>query len=131
ISFNAIKSIGVDNKNNLWIGTQYGLNKFNKYTEKFHRYTESEGLSNNFIYGILIDDNGNPWMSTNYGISKYDVDKNKFINFNVTDGLQGNEFNGFASFKSKKGEMFFGGINGLTCFYPYELEEKKFSPNVT
>lgn len=130
ISFNALKAIAVDSKNNIWIGSQYGLNKFDRNTEKFHRYTESSGLSNNFIYGILIDDNDNPWISTNYGISKYDVKKNKFIDYNVTDGLQGNEFNGYAYFKNKSGEMFFGGIRGLTCFYPNELEEKKFSPNV-
>ncbi|MCR1951799.1 ATP-binding protein [Clostridium sp. DSM 100503] len=130
ISFNALKAIAVDSKNNIWIGSQYGLNKFDRSTEKFHKYTESSGLSNNFINGILIDDYDNPWISTNYGISKFDIKNDKFVDYNVTDGLQSNEFNGYSYFKSKSGEMFFGGINGLTCFYPNQLEEKKFSPNV-
>lgn len=130
ISFNSIKSIAVDSKNNIWIGTQYGLNKFNRETEDFDRYTESEGLSNNFIYGILVDEEDNLWISTNNGISKYDIKKNKFLIYDVTDGLQGNEFNGFSYFKSKFGEMFFGGVNGLTYFYPNQLEEKNFSPSV-
>ncbi|WP_291648671.1 sensor histidine kinase [Clostridium sp.] len=130
ISFNALKAIAVDSKNNIWIGSQYGLNKFDRSTEKFHKYTENSGLSNNFIYGILIDDDDNPWMSTNYGISKFDIRNDKFVDYNVTDGLQGNEFNGYSYFKSNSGEMFFGGINGLTCFYPSQLEEKKYSPNV-
>lgn len=130
ISFNALKTIAIDSKNNIWIGSQFGLNKFDRSTEKFHRYTEDSGLSNNFIYGILIDNDDNPWMSTNYGISKFDIKNDKFVDYNVTEGLQSNEFNGYSYFKSKSGEMFFGGINGLTYFYPNQLEEKKFSPNV-
>ncbi|MBX7379325.1 ligand-binding sensor domain-containing protein [Clostridium chauvoei] len=130
LSYNAIKSIISDSKGNLWIGTQYGLNKFDKNKEEFTRYTESDGLCNNFIYGILIDSEYNPWISTNYGLSKFDIEDNKFINFNVTDGLQGNEFNGHSYYKSPEGEMFFGGINGLTTFYPEDLVEKKFIPMV-
>lgn len=130
LSYNAVKSIVSDSKGTLWIGTQYGLNKFDKNKEEFTRYTESDGLSNNFVYGILIDSEDNPWMSTNYGLSKFDVKKNKFMNFNVTDGLQGSEFNGHSYYKSENGEMFFGGTNGLTSFYPEHLIEKKFIPKV-
>lgn len=130
ISFNIIKSIAVDEENNIWIGTQYGLNKFNREDETFTRYTESDGLSNNFIYGILIDEENDLWISTNYGISKYDVSNNKFINYDVTDGLQGNEFNGYSYYKSEDEEMFFGGINGFTAFYPKDLKDKSFIPDV-
>lgn len=129
ISFNIVSSLAVDDNNNIWVGTQYGLNKFNRENENFTRYTEENGLSNNFIYGILVSDN-DLWISTNYGISKYDVEKNKFVNYDVTDGIQGNEFNGFSYYKAKDGELFFGGINGLTAFYPEELKEKNFLPNV-
>ncbi|MBU3103829.1 ligand-binding sensor domain-containing protein [Clostridium gasigenes] len=130
LSFNSIKSINEDSTGNLWIATHYGINKFNKETEKFTRYTEEDGLSNDFTYGILIDENDDVWVSSNYGISKYDIKKNKFINFNVTDGLQGNEFNAYSYFESKSGEMFFGGINGITSFYPKNLIEKTFIPPV-
>ena len=130
ISFNVVKSIAVDENNTIWVGTQNGLNKFNREDETFTRYYESDGLSNNFIYGILIDDEDNPWISTNYGISKFNVKEHKFINYDVTDGLQGNEFNGYAYHKAYDGEMFFGGINGLTTFYPEKLKEKDFIPKV-
>lgn len=130
LSFNSIKSINGDSKGTLWIATHYGINKFNSETEEFTRYTEEDGLSNDFTYGILIDEKDNIWVSSNYGISKYDVEKEKFMNFNVTDGLQGNEFNAYSYFKSKTGEMFFGGINGITSFEPGNLQEKKFIPDV-
>ena len=130
ISFNAIKSIAVDSENNIWIGTQYGLNKLDKERKNFTRYTEEDGLANNFIYGVLVDEDDNVWMSTNSGISKFDITNGKFINYDVTDGLQGNEFNGFSYYKNKSGEMFFGGVNGLTYFNPLELKEQSYLPKV-
>ena len=130
LSYNIVRCIAVDNNNTVWVGTQTGLNKFNRETETFTRYTESDGLSNNFIYGILLDDNEDLWISTNYGISKFEANNNKFINYDVTDGLQGNEFNGFSYYKAEDGEMFFGGINGLTSFYPDNLKSKNYIPRV-
>lgn len=130
LSYNGIKTLALDNENNLWIGTQYGLNKFDKHSEIFTRYTEIDGLSNNFINGIVVDDEDNIWTSTNYGISKYDKKYNKFVNYDVTDGIQGNEFNGYAYYKNKDGYIFFGGINGLTYFNPKDLINKNFTPKV-
>lgn len=130
ISCNSIKGITEDGEGKLWIATNYGLNRLDTETEIFTRYTEEDGLSNNFLYGVLIDKLNNPWVSTNGGISKLDVTQGKFINFNVTDGLQSNEFNDYSYFKSKTGEMFFGGINGLSSFYPENLSENNYSPKV-
>lgn len=87
----------------------------------FKRYTTSDGIANNTIYGVLVDDNDNIWVSTNKGISQIDTKNNTVNNLSVTDGLQGNEFNGNAAFKSKSGELFFGGINGLNAFYPEDV----------
>ncbi len=48
ISFNALKAIAVDSQNNIWIGSQYGLNKFDRSTERFHKYTEDS------VYQIIL-----------------------------------------------------------------------------
>lgn len=130
LSYNSIKDIEGDTLGNVWVATNYGLNKFNKIEGKFTKYTEEDGLSNNFVYGILFDEENNPWVSTNYGISKYDIDKNKFINFGASDGLQGNEFNASSYFKSDSGEMFFGGTSGLNSFYPEDYKEEISSGKV-
>ena len=75
LSFNSVNVIAIDSKNNLWLGTRYGLNKFNREDETFERDTEEDGLSNNFISGILVDGEDNLWISTNYGISNFEVSK--------------------------------------------------------
>ncbi|SHI70056.1 Signal transduction histidine kinase [Clostridium cavendishii DSM 21758] len=130
ISFNSIRSIAEDSKGNLWIATNYGLNKLDTKEEKFTRYIEKDGLINNYVYGVLIDKEDNPWASTNGGLSKLNVSKNCFTNYTITDGLQSNEFNAYSCFKSKTGEMFFGGINGLNSFMPQNIKEKQYTPDI-
>lgn len=130
ISSDTIRSIKEDDIGNIWIGTSYGLNKLDKDTEKFTRYTTEEGLSNNVVYGILIDKNNNPWTSTNKGVSKLNIKTNTFENFGITDGFQGNEFNGSAYYQNNKDEFFFGGINGLNIFNPDDVDKIDYTPKV-
>ena len=129
-SYNIIMTISSNVENIIWIGTDCGLVKINKKTGKYDIFTEEDGLANNFIYGILFDEFGNPWISTNYGLSKFDLIKNEFINFNYTDGIQSNEFNEYSYYKSKSGEMFFGGIQGVTSFYPNDIKVTSNIPKV-
>ncbi|MEG2984680.1 MAG: two-component regulator propeller domain-containing protein [Peptostreptococcaceae bacterium] len=125
ISNNSVKSINEDAYGNLWIGTNFGLNKFNPKTEEFERYMVEDGLPNNTIYGIIIDKKNHIWVSTNYGISRFDSVKNEFTNFGIVDGLQGKAFNGKSFHLSYDNEIFFGGTNGLNSFRCEELQKKK------
>lgn len=128
---NGVRCLAKDSKGNFWIGTDAGLSKLDPKTEKFTNYTVENGLANNFIYGILIDEEDNVWISTNGGLSRLDSKTNKFVNYTVMDGLQSNEFNGRSYFESKDGEMFFGGINGITAFYPKDVLKLSGNKNKT
>ena len=120
-----------DDEDILWIGTfGGGLNKFNRKTGQFICYREKDGLANDVIYGILGDNHGKLWISTNIGLSQFDPENNSFRNYDVDDGLQSNEFNFGACHRSKNGEMFFGGINGFTAFYPDSIKDNPHMPNV-
>lgn len=130
LSFNSIKAITGDSLGNLWIATNYGVNKFNIEKEIFTIYNEKNGLYNNLAHGILIDDNNNPWISTNNGIYKLDIKKNVFTSFDITDGLQNKQFNDYSYYKSKNGEMFFGGISGLNIFIPSKVKKISYVSNV-
>ncbi len=132
ISDNRIISIQVTNDNVVWAGTYGGgLNKIESAgTDKFRitHYDEEDGLSNNVIYAILEDNEGKLWVSTNKGISKFDPQNGSFVNYEESDGLQSNRFYWGAAFKSNKGEMIFGGTNGLTSFFPEKVTNSKFNP---
>jgi ligand-binding sensor domain-containing protein/two-component sensor histidine kinase len=124
-----------DSSSILWIGTiGGGLNKLEILPDdieiNFERYTEEDGLPNNVIYGILGDDNGNIWLSTNNGLSKFNPETLEFRNYSITDGLQSNQFSWGAFSKTRNGELFFGGINGLNSFFPENIEDNKNIPPV-
>ncbi len=51
-------------------------------------------------------------------------------NYDVEDRLQGNEFNSNAYFKASDGEIFFGGVNGLTRFYPSKIKDNTYIPPI-
>ncbi len=133
LSNNLIKSICADPLEPgkyLWIGTNGGINRFDMETGLFLYYTESDGLPNNVVYAVLPDNDNNLWLSTNKGLSRFDPINKTFRNFDVKDGLQSNEFNTGAYFRSKSGELFFGGINGLNYFYPEQVVDNPHIPSV-
>ena len=133
LSNNHIKSIledPVQPEIYLWIGTSGGLNKFDYRAGTFEHYTERDGLPNEVVYAILPDDDSNLWLSTNKGLSRFNPQTGSFRNFDVFDGLQSNEFNTGAYFKSKTGELFFGGIQGLNYFFPNQIEDNPHLPPV-
>ncbi len=126
-----IFSIYTDSSEYLWLGTfSRGINKFNKKTGSCSSYGIEDGLPSNAIYGMVKDKFGNFWISTNNGISKFDPVKKIFKNFNVKDGLQNNEFNGGSYYKSRTGELFFGGINGFNAFHPNNIKDNNYLPPI-
>lgn len=131
ISSDTVTAIFQDKQGIYWIGTAGGgLNKLNLKTGTFTHYRESDGLPNDVVYGILEDDDGFLWISTNNGLSKFDPNTEVFRNFDTLDGLQSNEFNSNAYFKNDRGEMFFGGVNGLNAFSPSEIQDDQYVPPI-
>lgn len=108
---------------NIALGTYFGgLSLYDQQTGKFKTYTEKEGLSNNNILGIIEDDQHNLWISTDHGLSKFDPKTQTFRIYTKSDGLAGNDFNVRSYFKDSAGELFFGGYNGLSSFFPQQIE---------
>ncbi len=131
ISDNRVMTIYKDNFSNLWIGTYGGgLQKFDKRTEKFTRFNKKNLMSSSVVYGIVEDEKKNLWMSSDNGLFKFSLTTEIFTQYDLHDGLQSLEFSGGAYYKSRKGEMFFGGINGFNYFYPDSVKDNLFIPPI-
>jgi two-component system, sensor histidine kinase ChiS len=126
LSDNRVTAIYEDRANTLWVGTTGGLNRYNSLEQNFTSFFERDGLPNSSINGMLEDREGNLWLSTNKGLSKFNPRSVKFINYDEDDGLQGNEFYYPAYYRSRSGEMFFGGSNGFNRFFPEKIKENPF-----
>lgn len=131
IGGNNIFGITESSTGDIWVGTSGGLCKFNEQDSSFTVYTQEDGLASNVVYNIIEDADSNLWMSTNNGISMFDMSTRRFFNYDKGDGLQSNEFNSGAFLKSQSGKLFFGGINGITSFFPKNIHKKVPQPNVT
>jgi ligand-binding sensor domain-containing protein/serine phosphatase RsbU (regulator of sigma subunit) len=126
-----IFSILEDSSGFLWLGTYGGgLNKLNPKTGEVGSYSINDGLPSGSIYGVVQDHSGNFWISTNNGLSKFNLKSKTFKNYNVKDGLQNNEFNGGSYYKTKTGELLFGGINGFNAFYPENIKDNSYIPPI-
>lgn len=123
----------VQPKKYLWVGTQGGgLSRLHLEDGTFTNFTVNDGLPNNVVYGILTSGN-ELWISTNNGLCRVTTDKYgtpSFRSYDVTDGLQGNEFNTFAYSRSRTGELFFGGLNGVNAFFHSNIRDNIYIPQV-
>ncbi len=109
--------------NTLWLATLFnGLLKYNSITKEVTTFNESIWLTNNTVYSLLPGAKNELWIGTLNGLSRFDTITKQFINFYDYNGLAGNQFNSSSQLKTKKGNLFFGGQNGITSFLPTDIE---------
>jgi signal transduction histidine kinase/ligand-binding sensor domain-containing protein len=116
-----ILSIFQDSDGVLWFGSQKGLLRYSLKQDTVVRFGIEHGLPNEFIYKVL-ESGDYIWFSSNKGLIKMNKYTFEITNFDVFDGLQDNEFNS-AALKYSDGMFYFGGINGITAFYPDSIRQ--------
>lgn len=113
-----------------WIGTHSGVYRFDESTKEVKQYTTDDGLPSNVVHGILEDTYGKLWLSTEKGLSCLHPQTEEFRNYTDDDGLQSNQFTENAYCQTTNGQMYFGGINGITTFHPELLVDNPYTPPV-
>ena len=85
----ALNSIAQDAEGYIWMGTEYGLNRF----DGFHFVTflnnpnDTTSLGFNLITTIFCDDTGYVWVGTQKGLDRYEPTTRSFIHFKFPDNL--------------------------------------------
>jgi len=133
LNANEINCIFENSDGNIWLATQGGgINILNPDSATFKHLTAEDGLPGNDIQGILDDSTGKKWISTNNGLVSVDLNNQlkPFIFYNQSDGIQGGTFKVNSWYKGVDGEMFFGGDNGFTRFYPEEISTNTIAPRI-
>ncbi|NJK87615.1 MAG: hypothetical protein HC906_18215 [Bacteroidales bacterium] len=127
--------LGENSKNELLICTSGGLCIMDLKEYNIKTFTIENGLPEGFIFSVLEDKNQNLWVSSSRGISRltFSGDYSKLVNvlnFSSVDGLQSDFFIERASYKTKDGMMFFGGVNGINYFHPDSFTFNKIIPKI-
>ncbi|MDQ6904423.1 MAG: ATP-binding protein, partial [Bacteroidota bacterium] len=127
-----------DSRGLIWIATRDGLNYYDAANGKFGTLHKQDGLADNIVLSIVEDKEHNLWAGTPNGLSNVIINKDarsgklsfQFRNYNQTDGLQGKEFNEYAAYCTRSGDIFFGGPNGFNLFSPEQINNSNFDPQL-
>ena len=117
-----VRCIMEDVYHNIWAGTEKGLFIFQPKGKLIRQITNENGLRNDFMYALLAVDSNSAFASTNLGLAYISKD-GEVKNYTKELGLQENEFNTQSAVRSPTGRLFFGGVNGITTFYPKALSK--------
>ena len=137
LSNNIVWCVHEDKFNNLWIGTENGLNKYIRDEGRFEQFINSADPGTNYIYDITSDEKGFLWLGTERGLVRYNPDLNK-KNYktgnNFKQILQPEDFVYYSMCKAKSGELIFGSSHnkgkGYYRFHPDSLYENCQLPTV-
>ena len=90
LSSNQITTICQDEAGYIWIGTEYGLNKYDGYTFTNYLYDKDNpnSVSTNGISFLFKDSKGNLWVGTQKGLDLYDAANDQFVHVKL-NGAKG------------------------------------------
>lgn len=115
---NSIYSVFIDNESdNYWIASLGGVSVYNTKKGIIKNITEFDGLPSHMVYS-LIDSGNKVWISTTKGIASVDKKNFNVTSYNPDYGWQAPEFSEGAYYQDSKGNLFFGGVDGLNYFNP-------------
>ena len=86
LSSNQITNICQDRTGYIWVGTEFGLNKYDGYrfTNYFHETDQAATISSNVISFLFLDSQGSLWVGTQKGLDRYDEANDQFIHVGLT-----------------------------------------------
>jgi sugar lactone lactonase YvrE len=121
ISNNVINAIYEDHGGKLWIGTDDGLNSFDRRTKKFS-VTEIKGPGKSAIVSILEDDFGKLWLANWDGLTVIDpMDPNTLKTTTPTIAYWVVSFTATYVSRTRTGRLMFAGSDGFNIINPASM----------
>lgn len=120
---NAINSMHIDNKGEIWIATRNGIAHIPNTSKpnEIKCYGYEHGLKDIFVRAIISDKNNNIWLSSNNSISLWDKQKQCFYNYDYKDGIPTGNFIEGSVCQTSDGTIYFGSLNGCCYFNPEQI----------
>lgn len=107
-------TIFADPYNTVWCGTSEGLYRYNHSSSSFKKIRLPFPANSEAVVGIINDDHGNLWVSGISGVCRYSPSEDTASFMVLNDGRFAREGFVFNQAKDSDGNIYLGGINGLT-----------------
>lgn len=78
-----INCITQDRYGLIWVGTDYGLSRYDGYhfTNYFHNDKDTTSINSNTITSFLVARDGTLWIGSALGLMSYDYEHNRFVQY--------------------------------------------------
>ena len=88
LSSSLINCIVQDKYGYIWVGTEYGLSRFDGYrfTNYLHDDKDTTSITDNIISALLVDKKGELWIGSAKGLMRYNYEDNDFTRLKFPDG---------------------------------------------
>jgi ligand-binding sensor domain-containing protein/serine phosphatase RsbU (regulator of sigma subunit) len=121
------KTMVMDSKGILWIGTGEGLIAF-RNDSIISSVTRDDGLLSNNINLLADGGDGSIYIGTNNGLNRYFPDTKRVYSYTERNGFPGIETRPNAVFKTASGDLWFGTANGATRLRQSKMFSKGLAP---
>ena len=126
-----INSLLTDRQGRLWVGNNAGIQILERRDAAgrafFHHIGKDEGLTSENIDTILMDASGRIWVSTDDGIVVIEPATYALRVLHPADGAAISTYWVNSGAVGPTGEVFFGGLGGLTVIRPERLTRRVYS----
>jgi len=126
-----INTLLTDRMGRLWVGNNAGVQILEKMDADghaaFHHIGKAEGLTSENIDTMLMDATGRVWISTDDGVAVVDPSTYALRVLHPADGAAISTYWVNSGAVGPTGELFFGGLGGLTVIRPERLTHRVYS----
>ncbi len=118
---NTVTSLGESRGGEIWVGTAFGLNRFDRNNQKFEQYPYNPGINNSLsspiVQDIIEDSRGKVWISTRSGLNCYDPKTGQYRHYRAnaqhsTTALRSNYIFSLLEDSLRPGGIWVGTIRG-------------------
>jgi ligand-binding sensor domain-containing protein/serine phosphatase RsbU (regulator of sigma subunit) len=121
------KTIVMDKKGILWIGTGEGLIGY-RNDSVIANITQDDGLLSNSINLLADGGDGSIYIGTNKGLNRYFTETKRMFSYTERNGFTGIETKPNAVYRTNAGDFWFGTANGATNLRQSKLFTKGLDP---
>lgn len=119
LAYNRVRALLKDQNGNIWVGTDRGLDLWNRRSRSFTLYkhdpTDPHSISDDTVLDLFQDRGGVIWVGTYNGISKWNANIETFSHYRRStqagEGLTNNNVTSFAELSN--GNVWIGTLGGI------------------
>jgi ligand-binding sensor domain-containing protein len=125
---NWMSQVYEDRRGMFWIWTDGGFVLFDPRSERFSSF-DASFLQRAYVFDMMEDNDGHLWLATGIGLLRLTPATGAVVRYDQTQGFPFSELTS-EFFRTSRGSVYVGGLDGFAEFTPDSLIESKTVPQI-